>query len=160
MNDKVIVKRPPKSPGLAGVLAGFFPGVGAIYNREYIKGIIYILIFAGLVTVQEQGSGQPFFGILLAGFWFFQLIESVQTARRINLKAMQMEEEPNGEGFVVDTGSGSILWGIILLVLGAIFLLANYEIITYAQIAKFWPAAIVLVGLKLITDYFRKNKKK
>jgi uncharacterized membrane protein len=160
MNDKVIVQRPPKSPGLAGILAGIFPGAGALYNREYMKGIIYIIIFAGLVTVQEQGSGQPFFGILLGGFWLFQLIEAVQTARRINLKALKQEEEFNGEGFIVDTSSGSILWGAILIVLGAIFLLANYEVITYAQIARFWPAGIILIGIKLITDYFRKNKQR
>jgi hypothetical protein len=160
MNDKVIVQRPPKSPGLAGILAGFFPGGGALYNREYMKGIIYIIIFAGLVTLQEQESGQPFFGILLGGFWLFQLIEAVQTAKRINMKALQQEEEPNGAGFGVDTGSGSLLWGAILIVLGAIFLLANYDIVTYAQVAKFWPAGVILVGLKLITDYFRKSRKK
>ena len=159
MNDKVIVQRPPKSPGLAGVLAGFFPGAGALYNREYMKGIVYIIIFAGLVTIQQHGSGQPFFGILLGGFWLFQLIEAVQTAKRINMKALKQEEEPNGEGFVLDTKSGSILWGAILIVLGAIFLLANYEVLTYAQIAKFWPAAIVLLGIKLLTDYYRKGKK-
>ncbi len=159
MNDKVIVQRPPKSPGLAGVLAGFFPGAGALYNREYMKGIVYIIIFAGLVTIQEHGSGQPFFGILLGGFWLFQLIEAVQTAKRINMKALNQEEDLNGEGFVLDTRSGSILWGAILIVLGAIFLLANYEVVTYAQIAKFWPAAIVLLGIKLLTDYFRKGKK-
>jgi len=160
MNDKVIVQRPPKSPGLAGVLAGFFPGGGALYNREYMKGIIYIIIFAGLVTIQEQGGGQPFFAILLAGFWLFQLIEAVHTAKRINMKALKQEEEPNGEGFALDTSSGSILWGVILIVLGAIFLLANYQVVTYAQVAKFWPAGVILIGLKLLTDYFRKSKKK
>jgi len=158
MNDKLIVKKPPKSPGLAGVLSALFPGLGAIYNREYTKGLFYIVIFAGLVTLQEHGSGQPFFGLLLAGFWFFQLIESVQAAKRINQLALNLEEEPNGTGFKLDTGSGSIVWGAILIGLGALFLLANYRVVSYSQIADFWPAVIVLFGFKLLTDYFKKKK--
>ncbi|MBM3297816.1 MAG: hypothetical protein FJY83_09505 [Candidatus Aminicenantes bacterium] len=158
MNDKIIVKKPPKSPGLAGVLAGLFPGLGAIYNREYTKGLVYIVIFAGMITLQEHGSGQPFFGLLLAGFWFFQLIESVQTAKRINQAALQLEEEPNGSGFKLEAGSGSVVWGLILVGLGVIFLLANYKVFSYSQIADFWPAVIVLFGVKLLTDYFKKKK--
>jgi hypothetical protein len=157
MNDKIIVKKPPKSPGLAGVLSAIFPGLGALYNREYTKGLVYMVIFAGLVTLQEHGSGQPFFGLLLAGFWFFQLFESVQAAKRINQQALQLEEEPNGAGFKLEAG-GSIVWGLILVGLGVIFLLANYRVLSYSQIADFWPAAIVLFGVKLLTDYFRKKK--
>ncbi|MBN2198260.1 MAG: hypothetical protein JW747_00250 [Candidatus Aminicenantes bacterium] len=158
MNDKIIVKKPPKSPGLAGVLSALFPGLGSIYNREYTKGLVYIVIFAGLVTLQEHAGGQPFFGLLLAGFWFFQLIESVQTAKRINQAALQLEEEPDGGGFKIETGSGSIVWGLILIALGAIFLLANYQVISYAHIADFWPAVIVLFGVKLLTDSLKKKK--
>ena len=43
MEEKIIIqKRPPKSPAAAGILSGLFPfGIGAMYNGQFLKGIIY-----------------------------------------------------------------------------------------------------------------------
>src|SRR3954467_6974849 len=42
----VVVSSGP-SPGLAGVLAGFFPfGVGQVYTGQYAKGLAHLLIFS------------------------------------------------------------------------------------------------------------------
>jgi TM2 domain-containing membrane protein YozV len=80
MEEKVVVKRPPKSPFLAGALAFFFPfGIGQIYNRQILKGLIFLIVFAGLVTMQTTGEGQPFLGILLGGFYIYQIASTVDT---------------------------------------------------------------------------------
>ena len=42
MEEKIIMKRPPKSPGLAGVLAFFFPGVGALYNGQVGRFFVHL----------------------------------------------------------------------------------------------------------------------
>jgi hypothetical protein len=40
------VHRPGEpSPGLAALL-GFIPGVGAMYNEQYAKGIVHLMVFA------------------------------------------------------------------------------------------------------------------
>src|SRR5690242_20208311 len=44
---------PGTSPGVAFAL-GLIPGVGAIYNGEFVKAAIHILIFGSLITIQEQ----------------------------------------------------------------------------------------------------------
>jgi len=165
MTEKIIIqKRPPKSPALAGIFSGFIPGTGALYNGQYLKGILFIIIFAGLVTVQEHGGGQPFKGLLLAGFYFFQLIEAVQTAKDINRQALVAngaEKETTIEKELAKLGpSGSVFWGIVLIVLGGIFLLGNFDIINYDRIWDFWPLAVIIVGLKLIVDYFAKKNGK
>src|SRR5687768_6256773 len=41
------------SPGTAFAL-GLIPGVGAIYNGEFVKAAVHVLIFGTLVTLQEQ----------------------------------------------------------------------------------------------------------
>src|SRR5688572_22327631 len=41
------------SPGAAFAL-GLIPGVGAIYNAEYFKAAVHILIFGTLVTIVEN----------------------------------------------------------------------------------------------------------
>ncbi|MCJ7612961.1 MAG: DUF5668 domain-containing protein [Candidatus Aminicenantes bacterium] len=159
MVDKVVYTRPPKSPVLAGVLSFFFPGTGSLYNREYMKGILYILIFAGLVTLQTQGdAGQPFKGLILGGFYIFQIIDAIQVAKAINQKALTGEAPKNGEDFALAVKGGSIFWGAILIALGAIFLLANFEVIDYDTLLRFWPVLVIGFGGKVIYDYYRRDK--
>jgi len=157
-----IEKKPAKSPVLAGIFSAIFPGTGAIYNGNYLKGVLYIIIFAGLVSVQSRG-GQPFVGLMLAGFYFFQLIDAVNEARRI-CAAAQPESSPGTTGLSIETEvdisrpSGSISWGIILILLGGIFLLANYDVISYDALIDYWPLALIGLGLKLLADYFYGKK--
>jgi hypothetical protein len=166
MEEKVIVQekvvaKPRKSPFLAGLLSGLFPfGVGAFYNGEFIKGLIYLIIFAGLVTMQEHGQSQPFAGLVLAGFYFFQIIDSVNAANRINRRALRGPEAAEEEGEVVNEAikAGSIFWGALLIVLGAILLLGNFDVIPYKSIFEFWPVVVIVIGAKLIYDYYSKNR--
>jgi TM2 domain-containing membrane protein YozV len=163
MTEKNIVERKPyKSPALAGILSGL-PGLGAIYNGQYAKGFLFILIFAGLISMADHAAG-PFPGLLLAGFIFFAIIEAVQTAKSFNRQALlenETEKEPSVEKELLKIGpSGSIFWGIVLIVLGGIFLLGNFDIINYDRIWDFWPLVVIIVGLKLIVDYFAKKNGK
>jgi len=164
MSEKIIVqKKPCKSPAAAGILSGFFPGTGALYNGQYLKGILFIIIFAGLISMQPH-TGQPFPALLLAGFYIFQIIEAVQTAKSINRQAEledETEKEPSVEKDLLKIGpSGSVFWGIGLIVLGGIFLLGNFDIIDYDRIWDFWPVVVIVVGLKLIVDYFAEKNGK
>lgn len=163
MEEKIkIEKKPAKSPVLAGIFSAIFPGTGAIYNGNYLKGVLYIIIFAGLVSVQSRG-GQPFVGLMLAGFYFFQLIDAVNEARRI-CAAAQPESSPGTTRLSIEAEvdisrpSGSISWGIILILLGGIFLLANYDVISYDALIDYWPLALIGLGLKLLADYFYGKK--
>lgn len=65
------------NPGLAALL-GFIPGVGAMYNGQYAKGIVHLLIFAVLTSLAEDHG---FFGIFVAGWIVYQVIEAYHTAR-------------------------------------------------------------------------------
>ncbi|HJY88546.1 MAG TPA: B-box zinc finger protein, partial [Candidatus Acidoferrales bacterium] len=59
------------SPGLAAVL-GFIPGLGAVYNGEYTKALIHVLIFAAFVGALSSDLGDPVeavAGVLMAAFF-------------------------------------------------------------------------------------------
>lgn len=161
MEEKVVIKKPPKSPALAGVLSFFFPGLGALYNRQLSKGLIFIVIFAGLVTMQTSGQGQPFLGIILGGFYLYQIIDAIQTAKSINRRVLEGkgEEIEEVEEFTEAVKTGSVFWGIVLIVLGIVLLLANFEVISYDTIFDFWPVVVIVIGFKLIIDYLSKSKK-
>ncbi len=160
MDEKVVIQqRPPKSPAVAGILS-MFPGFGALYNGQITKGIFYILIFAGLISIQDSPGGQPFKAFMLVGFILFQFIDSINSAKAINLAAAGQKVEAGArEDFVSEVvPSGSIFWGIVLIVLGSLLILANFEIILYDALFDFWPVAIIVIGIKLIADYFAKAK--
>ena len=51
-----------------------------------------------------------------------------------------------------------IFWGLLILIIGVLLLLANLEIIDYSarrMISHIWPAALIILGLYLLTLYFR-----
>ncbi len=66
------------NPGLAALL-GLIPGVGAMYNEQYAKGIIHLVVFAVLVSLADNVNG--IFGLFVAGWVFYMAIEAHHTAR-------------------------------------------------------------------------------
>jgi TM2 domain-containing membrane protein YozV len=157
-----IEKKPVKSPALAGILSVIFPGAGALYNGNYLKGIIMIIVFAGLVSIQGRG-GQPFVALLLAGFYIFQIIDAINEAKSTRIltettTAGASSPTKTGGDNEVAAASGSISWGIILILLGSLFLLANFDIISYESFIDYWPLILVGLGLKLVVDHFSTKK--
>lgn len=65
------------SPAVAGWL-GLIPGVGAMYNGQFIKGLIHIGIFAVLVSAANV---YDVFGFFIAGWIFYQVFEAYHTAK-------------------------------------------------------------------------------
>ncbi len=65
------------NPILAGLL-GLIPGVGAMYNGQFAKGIAHVIIFAVLTSLSNASS---VFGILVAAWVFYQVFDAYQTAR-------------------------------------------------------------------------------
>ena len=66
------------SPALATIL-GFIPGVGAMYNGQYAKGVVHLIVFAILVSLASDVNG--IFGLFVAGWIVYQAIEANHTAR-------------------------------------------------------------------------------
>jgi hypothetical protein len=65
------------SPATAAVL-GLIPGVGAMYNGQFIKGLMHVVIFAVLVSAAHVAD---IFGLLIAGWVFYQVFEAYHTAK-------------------------------------------------------------------------------
>jgi len=163
MDEKIVIQqKPPKSPVIAGLLALIPFGTGAFYNGQYLKGLLYFISFAGLVTIQDTPGGQPFKGLLLAGFIIFQFFETIQSARAINLAAAGQKPEEVIKSDVLPQilPSGSIFWGAALVVVGVLAILANFEVIRWETLWDFWPVAVIVIGLKLVFDAVAKKNGK
>lgn len=159
MEDKVIVpQRPPKSPGLAGFL-GLFPfGAGAFYNGQRAKALLYLVVFAGLINAMDRHSSGAFVPLLFTGFIFFQFFDNIQSARAINEAAAKGQTAAAAAMPEDIVSSGSIFWGIFLIALGTVLILANFEVISYDTLFDFWPVAVIVIGLKLVAESVAKSK--
>jgi hypothetical protein len=161
MEEKTVVpQRPQKSPGLAGFLSIVLPiGVGALYNGQKNKAFIQLLIPFGLIYALARGGNGWLFGLGLAAFYFYQIFDNIQSARAINEAAAgqkpvtgTVQESPEA------ATSGSVFWGIFLITLGVVLILANFEIILYSTLDNYWPVAVIVIGLKLVADSVVKSK--
>jgi TM2 domain-containing membrane protein YozV len=65
------------NPGLAALL-GFIPGVGAMYNGQYAKGVVHLIVFAILVSLAHENG---IFVLFVFGWIFYQVFEAHQTAK-------------------------------------------------------------------------------
>ena len=76
------------SPGLAFLL-GLIPGVGAIYNGQYVKGVIHVVILGLLISIvsnsDASGGMEPLFGMLIGVWVFYMAFEAYHTARKRQL---------------------------------------------------------------------------
>jgi hypothetical protein len=64
------------NPAAAAVL-GLIPGVGAMYNGQFFKGLIHVIIFAVLVSISEHYG---VFGIFIGAWVLYQSFEAYHTA--------------------------------------------------------------------------------
>ncbi|HEV2274155.1 MAG TPA: B-box zinc finger protein [Acidobacteriaceae bacterium] len=67
----------PPIPLLAGLL-GFIPGVGAMYNGQFVKALAHVVIFAVFVSLADRSV---IFGFLIAGWVFYQAFDAYHTAK-------------------------------------------------------------------------------
>lgn len=65
------------NPSAAAVL-GLIPGVGAMYNGQFFKGLIHVVIFAVLISMVQY---YWIFGIFIAAWVLYQSFEAYHTAR-------------------------------------------------------------------------------
>jgi len=143
------------NPALAGVLAGFFPfGVGAVYTGQYAKGLAHLVIFTLLVLGASSGSEAmgTVFGLAIAGFYFYQIIDSVRTARALQLG--QAPPDPFGLGTTFSGGarvdvSKAPIGALILIGLGVIFLLHTLDIWDFSA-HRIWPLILIGIGAWLL----------
>ena len=156
------------NPAVAGILAGFFPfGVGAVYCGQYAKGLAHLVIFTLLVwgesVIQNDGIN-TILGLGIAFFYVWQIIDSVRTA-----KAIQMGQPPpdplglaHAFGAADPTPAGQSLQpaqvaaatpqpkvptaAVVLIGLGVLFLLQTAGVFEFGW-DRVWPFFLIGLGI-------------
>jgi hypothetical protein len=136
------------SPALAFLL-GMIPGVGAIYNGQYAKGLVHAVIFGLLITAISSRSlhgFEPLLGILIGVFFFYMAFEAHRTAHK--LAAGEPVEEfsslVGGSDTAFPTGA------VVLIGLGFLLLLNTLDLISIEAVVRFWPAGLIAIGVYML----------
>jgi TM2 domain-containing membrane protein YozV len=136
------------SPGLA-LFLGFIPGVGAIYNGQYVKGLVHAVIFGVIISILDSGSGglEVVMSMLLTAWIFYMAFEAQHTAqkRRNGEPVDEYSSVLNFRG-----GNNAPVAGIVLVVLGSLLLLNTLNLVNFAYLERYWPALLIAAGVYLL----------
>lgn len=136
------------SPVLAFIL-GLVPGLGAIYNGEYNKALLHIIIFAGIIlglTLDLGGGAEAILICAVSVFPFYMAIDAVRS-----LKARQTGvayQDP-----LENWSKGRAIGPILLIGLGGLFLLRNFGFFDFFRMRDiFFPLVLIGLGLWLLRN--------
>ena len=142
------------NPALATILAVFFPfGVAPVYMGQYAKGLMHLIIFGVLIAGADQsGSAEAFFGLGIAFFYVYQIIDAHRTAKA--LMTGQPAPDPFGLGSALGGENLSAknipIGAVVLIGIGVLFLLQNIGLFHFHWIGKLWPLILIALGLRII----------
>jgi len=145
-----------ENPGAAFAL-GLIPGVGAIFNGEFIKAGVHILIFGFLISLSDMGG--PFeavFALMVAGFYFYMPFEAYYTAKKRKLRSEGIDLETPIDRFQQQVGEirNRGLWGgVALVMLGMIFLADSFGLFELSEVMRFWPILLIGIGIWLVAKH-------
>lgn len=149
-----VIKR-QTSPFAATFLSLICPGLGAAYNGQTTKALVYFAVFVGLFQMAILTGGMPLFVLGFLGMWLFAALDSYRTASLLRSGLL-----PNGaEDIIVQRFAGNPkLWGIVLTALGASFFLNAFFNIRFLM-RGILPVLLIGFGIYLLRDFVFKPKK-
>ena len=136
------------APVLAFLL-GFIPGLGAVYNGEYNKAIIHVVIFGAIILGIASDLGENIQGLLIFALCVFPFYMAIDAMRSAKAKATG---QPLADPF--ENWSGQRPLGpIILIGIGGLFLLNNFGFFDFFRVRQiFVPLLLIGVGFFMLKN--------
>jgi hypothetical protein len=137
------------SPGLA-LFLGMIPGVGAIYNGQYAKGMLHAIIWGVLMSIADSRAVhglEPIFVMSVVAWMAYMAFEAYHTARKRRLG------EPVDEysSLLNLRGSHNLpIAAIALIVLGVLLLMHTLNLLDFEYVVRYWPVLLIAAGVYLL----------
>ena len=141
------------SPFIATLLSMICPGLGAAYNGQTVKAIVYFAVFVGLFQMAVL-TGTPLFVLGFIGMWFFSALDAWRTAQIIR---SGLTPDVADDILVKRFSGNPKLWGVVLTVLGAAFLLQRVFNVGFLM-KGILPIMLIGLGIYVLKGYIFKPK--
>jgi len=134
-------------PGIAATL-GVIPGLGAVYNGEYIKALIHVVMFASLIAAMAadlESSLKAFVIVSFIAFCFYMPVDAYRVAKAHGAGEAAPPDLMQGPG-------RKPIGAIVLIGVGVLLLLANFGLLEREWFAKSWPVGLIVLGVWVLMD--------
>jgi len=157
-----MVTRPQNVSGgphpAVALLLGFIPGLGAVYNGEYVKALIHLVIWGGLFAMglnESAGDATPIIWVIFGLFPLYMAIDAYRTAKMrqsgVSVPAAVDAFTDVAPGTpAAAPGSFRPTGAIFLIGLGVLFLLINFGVLEGEWFRRGWPLILIGLGVWLI----------
>jgi hypothetical protein len=152
--DHVPYVRKRTSPVVATILSAICPGLGAAYNGQTMKAIVYFAVFVGLFQMAVLTGGPPLFVLGFMGMWFFAALDAWRTAQMIR---SGLTPDVADDILVKRFSGNPRLWGSVLAVLGVAFLFQRLFNLGFLMRAIL-PVVLIGLGIYIVRGYIFKPK--
>ncbi len=103
-----------------------------------------------IISIMDSAPGnlEPLLAFLMTGFWIYMPFEAYHTAKR-----RQLGQPVDEFSSLIPMGPGKSripVAPVVLIVLGIVFLLNNLEIFELRRMLRFWPIALIAVGVYML----------
>ena len=146
------------SPGLA-LFLGLIPGVGAIYNGQYAKGMVHAVVWGVLVSIADSRAAHdlmPVFVMSVIAWIAYMAFEAYHTARK-----RRMGEPVDEFSSLIDLRGRRDqipVAGIALILLGILLLLHTLDLLNFDYVVRYWPVLLIAAGAYLLYGRFTSNE--
>jgi hypothetical protein len=131
-----------RSPS-AAVFLSLLPGLGHIYVGQAAKGFLIGLSFILAIHMTDEGGGP--FGILIPFLLLYAMVDAHRAAVEVNRIVASGATPPKGPDFGLTKW-----WGYILIGLGVLFTLDNFDLIDFEWISRLWPLGLIALGVYIL----------
>ncbi len=152
---------PPQArmPFLAAFFS-LFPGLGNVYNGLYLRGITFFAICVGLIGLAAQARGEEPILILSVIFvWLFNIFDAYRQATLINY-GYAPELEPPDKPRISAWGSGGMVAGVVVFVIGLYGFLVQHFDIDLDLLTDNWTVLLMAFGIFLFVRAVRDRKQR
>lgn len=140
-------------PLVAAMLA-VVPGFGQVYNGQLRRGVVFaaLLLFSIYKASSVSGGIWPEVTMFI---WVFSAFDAYNGAVRLNA-GERLRDDILGDFRAQDSTHVRLLWGMVLIALGLMFLMENI-LPQWLSFEKTWPMLAIAVGAWLVYSCLREK---
>jgi hypothetical protein len=131
-----------RSPS-AAVFLSLLPGLGHIYVGQAAKGFLIGLSFVMVIHLASEFAGP--LGILIPFILLYAMVDAHRTAVDVNRIVAAGGIPPKGPDFGLTRW-----WGYVLIGLGVLFMLDNFDLFELEWILRLWPLGLIALGIFIL----------